>query len=74
MTGTFHEDLYTFFIISRSVLLRIRKGFKFVRKLKYTFYAQYMFSENRAVYEIMWKNFAEPGRPQITIWRMLITC
>jgi hypothetical protein len=24
--------------------------------------------ENRAVYEIMWKNSAQPGRPQITIW------
>jgi hypothetical protein len=23
------------------------------------------FSENRAVYEIMWKNIAEPVRPQI---------
>ena len=25
--------------------------------------------ENRAVCEIMWKNTAEPGMPQITIWR-----
>jgi hypothetical protein len=25
------------------------------------------FSENRAVYEIMWKNVAEPDRPQMTI-------
>jgi hypothetical protein len=24
----------------------------------------------RAVYETMWKNIVEPGRPQITIWRM----
>ena len=28
--------------------------------------------ENRAVYEIIWKNFVERGRPQMTIWRMLI--
>jgi len=28
--------------------------------------------ENRAVYEIMWKNVVEPGRPQMTIWCMLI--
>ena len=27
---------------------------------------------NRAVYEIMWKNYAELGRPQMTIWRMRI--
>ena len=27
----------------------------------------------RAVYEIMWKN-VEPGRPQMTIWRMRVAC
>jgi hypothetical protein len=27
---------------------------------------------NRAVYEVMWKDTADPGRPQITTWRMLI--
>ena len=30
------------------------------------------FFENRAVYEIMWKNIVERGRPQMTIWRMRI--
>jgi len=25
-------------------------------------------------YEKMWKNIVEPGRPQITIWRMRIVC
>ena len=30
------------------------------------------FFENRAVYEIKWKNIAEPGWPQVTIWRMCI--
>jgi hypothetical protein len=28
--------------------------------------------DNRAVYEIMWKNMVELGRPQMTIWRMRI--
>ena len=43
---------------------------------KHTFYVQliFFFSENRAVYEIMWKNIVEPGRPQMTIWRMRIAC
>jgi len=27
------------------------------------------FFENRAVYEIMWKNTVERGRPQVTVWR-----
>ena len=32
------------------------------------------FFEILSVYEIMWKNVAEPYRPQMTIWRMLIAC
>ena len=31
-------------------------------------------SENRAIYEIMWKCTVQPGRPQMEIWRMRITC
>jgi len=38
---------------------------KFVAKFKHTFYAQRYFPENRAVYEIMWKNMVQPDRPQI---------
>jgi hypothetical protein len=31
--------------------------------------------ENRAVYEIMWENIVERGRPELTIWRMrLVRC
>ena len=29
---------------------------------------------NRAVYEIMWKNTVERGRSQMAIWRMRIAC
>jgi hypothetical protein len=29
-----------------------------------------LFSENLAVYEIMWKNVAEPDRPQMTTWHI----
>ena len=32
------------------------------------------FYENRDLYEIMLTNTAEPGRPQMTIWRMRIAC
>jgi hypothetical protein len=32
------------------------------------------FFENRAVYEIMWKDTAEPDRSHITIWRTRIAC
>jgi hypothetical protein len=45
---------------------------KLYRKSKHIFYVQQLFSENRAVYEIMWKNLVEPdspllyNKPQIT--------
>jgi hypothetical protein len=34
----------------------------------------FFFFENRAVYEIMWKNIVEPDRAQVTIWHMRIAC
>ena len=43
-------------------------------KSKHAFYVQQLFSENRALYEIIWMNAVEPGRPQMAIWRMRITC
>jgi len=30
------------------------------------------FSENGAVYKIMWKNTVGPDKPQMTIWRLRI--
>jgi hypothetical protein len=47
---------------------------KLYRKSKNTFCDITFFPENRAVYEIMWKNIAEMGRLQITIWRIRIAC
>ena len=32
----------------------------------------FFFFENRAVYEIMWKNIVDPIRPQMAIWPMCI--
>ena len=43
---------------------------KVVEKIKKkTLYIIYIFFENRAIYEIMWKNIAEADRPQVTIIR-----
>jgi len=33
-----------------------------------------IFPENHAVYEIMYKNIVDPGRPQTPISRMRIAC
>jgi hypothetical protein len=34
----------------------------------------FSFFENHAVYETMWKNTVQPGKPQMSIWRMRIAC
>jgi hypothetical protein len=66
--GTLNEDQYSFWIISHSVLLRMRsvsdKSCRDNRK-------HFMFSNffgHPAIYEIMWNNSAEPGMLQVTIW------
>ena len=30
--------------------------------------------ENRVLYEVMWTNIVQPGRPQMTIWFKRIAC
>jgi len=42
------------------------------RKQNTHFIFNNVFFENRALYAIICKNFVEPGRPQITTWRMRI--
>jgi len=43
-------------------------------KIKTHFMFKKFFPENLAVYAMMWKNIVEPGRPQMTVWRMRIAC
>jgi hypothetical protein len=46
-----------------------------VEKMKTQILCQKMcFFLNRALYEIMWKNTVELGRPQMIIWQMHIAC
>ena len=40
---------------------------KFEEKIKTNFVSSNIFPENRAVYEMMWKNVVERDRPQISI-------
>jgi len=48
---------------------------KVVQKIKtHILCSVIFFFENRAVYEIMWKNVVEWGRLQMTIWRMRVAC
>jgi len=64
-----HEDLCTFMIASRLILHRMRNVSDKSCRDKHTFYEQSRFFplESRAVYEIIWENMEQPGRPQIPI-------
>ena len=61
ITCTLHEDQYIFFIISCSILLRMRNvSHKSCRENQYMpcmFNNFFFFSENRALCKLMWKNF-----------------
>jgi hypothetical protein len=63
-------------IISRSVLLRMRnvpdKGCR-ENQITHFIFSNFL-KKNPAVYETMWKNIVEWGRPQRTIWHMHIAC
>jgi len=60
-----HEDRYTFLIITRSFLLRMR-NISAIRSRENgnTFYVQRLFLENRVVYNILWTNIIQPDRPR----------
>jgi len=77
ITGTLHEDQYTFMVTSRSVFLILRNvSYESCGENNNTHFtsSNFFFFEIRAVYEIIWKSFVDLGRPQITIWRMRIAC
>ena len=75
--GNVHEHQCTFFfIITRSVLLRARNVPNKRTENQHTHFVfnNFFFFDNRAVYEIMWKNVVEPEGPQMTTRRMRIAC
>jgi hypothetical protein len=64
--GTLHGDPY----ISRSFLLRMRNvSEKGCTENQNTHFmsSNFIFSENLAGYEIMWKNIEHPDKPQMKI-------
>ena len=69
-------DRHTYFITIRSVLSRMitfsHKSCTGNQNTHFVF--SKFFSENRAVYEIMWENIVERGMTQMTIWRTRIPC
>jgi hypothetical protein len=68
MTGTLHEDQYTFMVTSRSVLLRIRNvSDRRCRENQNNILRSVGCLIKSAVYEIMRKNIVQRGRPQMVI-------
>jgi len=63
--------------ISRSIFLRMRNvSDKSCRENQNTHFvfSNFFFFVNRTVYEIMWENTVERGRPQMRVRRMCIAC
>ena len=68
LKGTLHEDLMCL-NDNRSILLRMRNVSNKICKENQNTYFMFntFFFENRAVYEIMWKNIIQPDRPYMTV-------
>ena len=73
--GAAHVDQITLIIIPRWILDTVRSVLDTsCRERKHILCTIQFFPENRAVYEIMWKNIVERGRTQMAIWRMRVAC
>jgi hypothetical protein len=72
ITGTVQKEPIHIYDISLNFLLRMRNVSD--QNCRENHNKHFMFNnaffENRAVYEIMWTNIAQPDWPRMTIWRM----
>jgi len=66
-----------FLIISRPVLLRMRnvsdKSCRENQNTHFILNKLFFYFENLSIYEIMWKDIVEPGRPQTRVSRMFMS-
>jgi len=69
-----HISLFFFFFFFFFFLKWEMFWRKVVESIKTHFIFNNFFFLNHVTYEIMWKNTAELGRPQMTIWCMHIAC
>jgi hypothetical protein len=68
MTGNLHEHHYTLFIITVSVLFRLRNfSDKICGENQNTYFMSHRVFENRVFYEIVRENIVQPGRQHMTI-------
>ena len=76
LKGTLYEDLCTFMILFAQFFLEWEMfQTKVVEKTTtHILCVILFFYENRALYEIRWKNIVDPNRPRTTLRRMRIEC
>ena len=77
ITSILREAPSSFVIISRFLLKMRNVSDKSCREnlnAHFMFNNFFFFFLNLAVYEIMWRNIVELGKPRMTIWRMRIAC
>jgi hypothetical protein len=76
ITSTLHEDLCTFIIICRSVILRMRNvSDKIVEKIKIYILCSITFFQNRAFYEMITEKYCTAGQATDgNITRMRFAC
>jgi hypothetical protein len=68
MTGTLGEDVCAFMVISGLIIVRLRNvPEKSRRENQNTHFVFSFFPEYRALFDMMWKNNVDPGRPLITM-------
>ena len=76
--NTLQADQYTFLIISRSFLLRVKnisaEACTETQNTHFVFSTFFFLLENRAVYEVMWKIIVKRGRLKMIMWHMRIAC
>jgi hypothetical protein len=66
--GTLHLEVCKCFIIYLSVFLRMSNVLHNIStEYKNTHCMFNNFAESHAIYEIMWKNMAQPDKPRITV-------
>ena len=76
VAGTLHDEQYLFLIISCSFLLRMKNvSDRSCRENQtHIFCSITYYTENCAIYEIMWKNTVDPNRHWRTIGCMIFAC
>jgi len=73
VTGTFHEDQYTFLVMSCSFRLRMKKvSDKHCKENRNTYFMFNNFFRTSCRLWHTWKYMVQPDRPQTAIWHMYI--